>query len=159
MNLMVEAVSRKSTSFIPKISSMYPKVKVIQQQQDDSPKRIYLYDHPSNSPARKDGYVAPYMRVPVFDSVYAESDADTPVKEGKVKKKVADEKKSNSKVTSVLPPRAVLSSPENDAMHGTKNKNKIKTQGTWLKKHNLCQNTHVKCKETYELEKRRPSWK
>ncbi|KAI3823064.1 hypothetical protein L1987_04490 [Smallanthus sonchifolius] len=139
--------------------SMYPKVKV-RQEEEDPPEslRIYfknfqalsLYDHPSNSLEEKDGYTPAHMGVHI-----SSPDAKISVKAGKVNRKVSEENKSNKKASSVLPPRAVLSSPENDAMHGTKNKNRIKTQEAGFK----CQNTHVKCTKSYELEKRRRSWK
>ncbi|XP_076942219.1 uncharacterized protein LOC143612020 isoform X2 [Bidens hawaiensis] len=74
---------------------MYPKVKVIQDEEYDDPPS--LYDHPSTSPEHKDGYTPPYVRVPISSSLM-----------GKVNRKVAE---TNSKSSSVLPPRAVLSSP------------------------------------------------
>ncbi|XP_022026714.1 uncharacterized protein LOC110927346 isoform X2 [Helianthus annuus] len=136
---------------------MYPKVKVIQEEEEEEeedPPKIYLKnfeslslcDHPSNSPEHKDGYTAPYVRVPIY------SDVKKSVRAGKVNRE------SNSKAGSVLPPRAVLSSPENDVMHGagTKTKNKTKTAPESGLKN---QNTHVKCTKSYELQQRRRSWK
>jgi len=96
------------------------------------------------------------------------SDAKISSKASKNDKKVADgkkQKKVNRKVaeeikpSSVLlrPPRAVLSSPENDLMLRTKNK--TKTEGSGLKHdHKLSENTHGKCKKAYELQKRSSSW-
>ncbi|KAI7737656.1 hypothetical protein M8C21_003960, partial [Ambrosia artemisiifolia] len=130
---------------------VYPKVKVIIQDEEEeeyNPPRVYLkhpssYDHPSNSPEHKDGYTytPPYVRLPISTSPMAMGKAN---------------RESNSKSASVLPPRAVLSSPENDAIHGAKIK---KTQGSGLKNHNLSQNRHVKCTKSYELDNRRRSWK
>ncbi|XP_076889114.1 uncharacterized protein LOC143539785 [Bidens hawaiensis] len=153
---------------------VYPKVKVvIQEEEYDDPPRVYLkdlqppslYDHPStqvflifprpclsifldlplsvsiNVTEHKDGYTPPYVRVPISSSGM-----------GKVNRKVAQ---SNSKSSTVLPPRAVISSPENDTMLGTKTKNKTKIQEAGLKDHNSCQNRHVKCTKSYELEKKK----
>lgn len=154
--------------------SMYPKVKV-RQQEEDPPEfqRIYVkdfqspsvYDHPSNSPQHKNGYASP-LRVP--KSHISTSDAKISSKSSKVDRKIAEEnkpkmlKKKVADVTnpnSILPPRAVLSSPENDLMLGIKSKTKANRSS--LKNHKVSENTHVKCKKSYENEvaKKSSSWK
>ncbi|KAK9072423.1 hypothetical protein SSX86_008857 [Deinandra increscens subsp. villosa] len=131
--------------FHSKEISMYPKVKVPQEEES-----LFIYDyddHPSsNSPDGGYKYTPPHVRPHI-----STSDAKISVKAGG--------NLSSSKASFVLPPRAVLSSPENDGTkYKSKSKNKTKTQEST---HNSCQNTHVKCTKSYELQKsrRRPSWK
>lgn len=151
-------------------SPMYPKVKVRQEEEDPQEfQRIYLKDFqsPSNSPQHKDGYT--YTPPRVLKSHHI-STSDANISSSKaaamVDRKVAGGNKPNNKVnkkiaevikpSSILPPRAVLSSPENDLMLRTKNK--TKTERSESKNHKLSQNTHVKCKKSYELEKKNSSW-
>ncbi|KVH91013.1 hypothetical protein Ccrd_006953, partial [Cynara cardunculus var. scolymus] len=62
---------------------------------------------------------------------------------------------TNKPTSLLLRPRAVLSSPENDAMHATKNK--TETHHSGFKNHNLRQNRHVKCNKSYQLENKNKS--
>nr|GEZ44188.1 Gnk2-homologous domain-containing protein [Tanacetum cinerariifolium] len=148
---------------------VYPKVKV--RQEDDPPEfqricfkdfqSLSLHDHPSTKAAKhdKDGKTPPHVRAHKSHI----SDVQKSLTRGKITKKVAEDSKPNKvsgkvadeyKPSSVLPPRAVLSSPENDVMRRIKNKTKAKTECSDSKDHNLCHNTHAKCKKTYELEKK-----
>ncbi|KAH7857421.1 hypothetical protein Vadar_012524 [Vaccinium darrowii] len=73
----------------------------------------------------------------------------TPLPKGKRDNKVkdAEDSKPDVKATSVLRPRAVLSSPDNDG--AIRNRNKAKAELlSGLKNHNLCQNRHTRCKVT-----------
>nr|KAJ0200867.1 hypothetical protein LSAT_V11C600323200 [Lactuca sativa] len=133
-------------------SPMYPKVKVRQEEEDPQEfQRIYLKDFqsPSNSPQHKDdANISSSKAAAMVDRKVAGGNKPN----NKVNKKIAEVIKPSS----ILPPRAVLSSPENDLMLRTKNK--TKTERSESKNHKLSQNTHVKCKKSYELEKKNSSW-
>ncbi|XP_071713620.1 uncharacterized protein [Rutidosis leptorrhynchoides] len=149
---------------------MYPKVKVRQDEPEEVEdptqyQKIYLKNYPSNSNSNsnsnslehEDGYTPPHVRVPMSHTSSV-TDSKISAKASKLNKKGAE---IDTKPSSVLPPRAVLSSPENDAMVGVGTKHKTKTDRSSLKNHSLRQNTHNKCKKSYEVEKKRHtgSWK
>ncbi|XP_024985496.1 uncharacterized protein LOC112521079 [Cynara cardunculus var. scolymus] len=107
---------------------------------------LYHHHHPSKSPEHNDGhtYTPPFVRV--SKSHISTSDAGHNL----------NTKVNTNKPTSLLlRPRAVLSSPENDAMHATKNK--TETHHSGFKNHNLRQNRHVKCNKSYQLENKNKS--
>lgn len=60
-------------------------------------------------------------------------------------KNFEEDDKINIRANSILRPRAVLSSPDNDVMIGNKNRMKVK-QPSSLKNRNLVQSRHVQCK-------------
>ncbi|KAD5508943.1 hypothetical protein E3N88_16646 [Mikania micrantha] len=108
--IVVFLIARKAM----KKDDVYPKVKVRQEDSVESMRlfslkdfqSLSLYDHPS-AEHHKDDYSPPHVR-----SLHI-SDAKISVKAGKINTKIS-EHKSNTNTRSVLPPRAVLSSPGND---------------------------------------------
>ncbi|KAM4117009.1 hypothetical protein ACJW30_02G092000 [Castanea mollissima] len=61
---------------------------------------------------------------------------------GEIDKKIDEDDKINVRASSILRPRAVLSSPDNDVMIGNKNRVKAK-RPSCLKNHNLVQSRHT----------------
>ncbi|KAF7150575.1 hypothetical protein RHSIM_Rhsim02G0043800 [Rhododendron simsii] len=151
--------------------SMYPKVKVREQGEDDliafkvheGPLKDFesrpIHDLSSSVTECEDDSPRSVVRIP--ESYISNSAIRmTPLSkaEGKsdIKVKDAEDNKQNVKATSVLRPRAVLSSPDNDGVFGNRNKdgvigNRSKAKAELLsdlKNHNLCQNRHTRCKVT-----------
>lgn len=138
---------------------MYPKVKVRKHEEDDQT-AFYVHDgpledfeslhrHDLNSSVTEFDDDSPRSVVRIPKSYISNSDIPmTPLpKEGKIDNKVKDAEgsKPDAKTTSVLRPRAVLSSPDNDGV--IRNRNKVKAELlSGLKNHNLCQNRHIRCK-------------
>ncbi|XVE77977.1 hypothetical protein DITRI_Ditri13aG0107300 [Diplodiscus trichospermus] len=114
---------------------MYPRVKVRVEEEDDhfsppndSVSSLFLRlidsqseqekENQANSPPSIARITKAYITSPATKSLSASKDS------GKVKnnKQIVKDAKSNSKANSVPPPRAVLSSPDNDGMIGSRNK-------------------------------------
>ncbi|GLU08236.1 hypothetical protein SLE2022_251600 [Rubroshorea leprosula] len=138
--------------------TIYPKVKVREQDQDDGEelydqKRGYLMSLKDvqylslHDPAKENHFVSPMLvaRIPksyvpdlVRDSVSAAQGVE------KDNKGDQEENRPNIRVSSIPPPRAVLSSPDNDEVIG--NRNKIKAEhAPAAKNHNqgIVQNRHT----------------
>ncbi|KAA8527814.1 hypothetical protein F0562_035317 [Nyssa sinensis] len=147
---------------------MYPKVKVREQEQDDlhialDHERSSLLSldafeslsiHDFNAPVNGSDDDAPASVVRVPKSYITNSTTPLiPVSKGVEKKndnnnKVVEDSKQNIRASSIPRPRAVLSSPDNDGMIGSRNKTKKAEVLSGLKNHNLCQNRHTQCKVT-----------
>jgi len=141
---------------------MYPKVKVREHEEDDQIafyvhegpledfESLHTYDLNSSVTEFDDDSPRSVVRIP--KSYISNSDipmTPLPKAEGKRDNKVkdAEDSKPDVKVASVLRPRAVLSSPDNDGV--IRNRNKAKADLlSGLKNHNLCQNRHTRCKVT-----------
>ncbi|XP_062150006.1 uncharacterized protein LOC133858543 [Alnus glutinosa] len=139
----------------------YPKVKVREQDDREDLKGISLLpmnggscfpvkDHEDISP--------PYVAKIPASYVPSVLMSTTSVSEGLIMPTISvseeaekndnffeEDDKINIRVSSILRPRAVLSSPDNDAVIGNKNRMKVK-QPSALKNHNLVQSRHVRCK-------------
>ncbi|CAK9139557.1 unnamed protein product [Ilex paraguariensis] len=135
---------------------MYPKVKVRDQEEDDqfgyesslqSSKgfeSLSIHEFPSPAWECED----PPSIVRISGSNISNSAMPTvPASKGKSNnKKVVGDNKPNIRASSVPRPRAVLSSPDNDGVIGSKNRTREVLSG--LKNHNLCQHRHTQCKVT-----------
>lgn len=141
---------------------MYPKVKV-REDRDEDHKRDVAVDHKvfaslpirvsSSSPPVKEEqqdvsppFVPRIQNTRVLNAVNVTPTVSNSREPEKHDRKVDEKDRSNIRLTSssssVLRPRAVLSSPDNDAMIGNKNKigaNRSKV----LRNHNFIQNRHV----------------
>lgn len=142
-------------------TTMYPKVKVREQEDQEDfkgPSLLPLNDdssfpaneHEEISPA----YVAkiPKSYVPnVLVSTTSVSESlimptiSASEEAGEIDKKIDEDDKISIRAGSILRPRAVLSSPDNDVMIGNKNSVKAK-RPSGLKNHNLVQSRHAQCK-------------
>ncbi|KAI9196212.1 hypothetical protein LWI28_021986 [Acer negundo] len=133
--------------------TMYPKVKVREEKNQDFEEvavdhKINIESlslHVSSSPEKEHRDVSPpfIARVP---KSYATTNVVTPTISS-CKEKIDENDKPNIRATPILRPRAVLSSPDNDAVIGNKNRNKAE-RPTALKNRNPVQNRHlnVQCK-------------
>ncbi|KAK4266216.1 hypothetical protein QN277_027171 [Acacia crassicarpa] len=150
---------------------MYPKVKVRQEQyqedhraiQDNNLKALPSLSlrispppvrnqkgvsHPSPAEAPK-CYVfhTPKPRVPVSEDLGAcNLAADSSGLTGHEKDDNIDEDRVNIRASSVPPPRAVISSPDNDTMIGNKNRIKGRERLSGSKNYGVLQNRHAQCK-------------
>lgn len=138
---------------------MYPKVKVRGEAQDidedDYATRFYkaldalsLHNFPS-PPVKEleDNSLPSVVRIPK-SYVSKPVMPMAPVSKGSAKsinRKIVEEEKQNIRASSVPRPRAVLSSPDNDGILGSKEKSKQEIS-SGLKNHNQRQNRHVRCK-------------
>ncbi|XP_059632302.1 uncharacterized protein LOC132274946 [Cornus florida] len=138
---------------------MYPKVKVREQEQDDQDRSFLpsleafesLSIHDFDSPANESKYGSPasIVRIPTHHISNSATPAVPVVKEaGKnnsSNRKDVEDSKPNIRAGSILRPRAVLSSPDNDGMIRSRKKTRAELM-SGLKNHNLCQNRHTQCK-------------
>ncbi|XP_057470459.1 uncharacterized protein LOC130759368 isoform X2 [Actinidia eriantha] len=138
--------------------SMYPKVKVRELKEDDHEaiswpplgafESLSIDDLNSSVTESEDDTPPSVVRIP---KSYIPTSAIPviPLSKGEGmssnKKKAVDDSNLNSRDRSLLRPRAVLSSPDNDGMIGSRNKAKPALL-SGLKDHNLCQNRHTQCK-------------
>ncbi|XWS13917.1 hypothetical protein CRYUN_Cryun36dG0079900 [Craigia yunnanensis] len=138
---------------------MYPRVKVEEQDQDDQHAMedykissvLSLKDVLSLSmldsyfPVKRHQDVSPMRtaRIPKSYVPEVEKPSDSAPEEAeKNKTKIDEEARPNIRVSSTPRPRAVISSPDNDAVIG--NKNRIKGEyRTALKNNNMVQNRHT----------------
>ncbi|KAJ4722799.1 Atp-dependent rna helicase dbp-7 [Melia azedarach] len=138
---------------------MYPKVRVREEKfRDDEHVAVglqmveSLYLHVPSSPEKehRDGSAIFIARVPksplqnlVPPTISTSKDDSTSSTEAeKNYEKIVEKEKPNIKATPVMRPRAVLSSPDNDAVIG--NKNRIKAERPKvLRKHDMVPNRHV----------------
>lgn len=114
---------------------MYPRVKVrVQEEEDHSPPPIDSQsslllklieslsqqekENKISSPPSVTRITKAYVTSPAAKSLSAAKDAGT----DKNNMQIGKDAKSNAKAKSVPPPRAVLSSPDNDGMIGSRNK-------------------------------------
>ncbi|XP_071940668.1 uncharacterized protein [Coffea arabica] len=135
---------------------MYPKVKVREQEDYDdqyefetrslqslkTPECFSLNDFssPDNSPTS-------VVRVPRFDSSTSVSSLVIKGAISNRKQKLLEENKTNIRASPIPRPRAVLSSPDNDQMIGSKNKPKGDILAS-MKRQSLFENRHARCKVT-----------
>uniref|UniRef100_A0A7N2LXR8 Uncharacterized protein n=1 Tax=Quercus lobata TaxID=97700 RepID=A0A7N2LXR8_QUELO len=142
-------------------TSMYPKVKVREQddQEDFKGPSLLPLNDDSSFPAKENeeispAYVAkiPKSYVPnVLVSTTSVSESlimptiSASEGAGEIDKKIDEDDKITIRASSILRPRAVLSSPDNDEMIGNKNRVKAK-RPSGLKNHNLVQSRHAQCK-------------
>ncbi|KAG2721962.1 hypothetical protein I3760_02G106800 [Carya illinoinensis] len=132
--------------------SVYPKVKVkVKEQNDqDDPKGSSLFplnddscfpvEHEDLSPlcvAKIPMSYVPNAPMPTISE---------PEGVGKNDKKIDKDDNINNRASSILRPRAILSSPDNDVTIGNKNRSKKVKQPSPLKNPNLVQSRHVHCK-------------
>ncbi|KAK2643757.1 hypothetical protein Ddye_018952 [Dipteronia dyeriana] len=125
---------------------MYPKVKVREEKNQDFEDVAVdhkinfqsLSLHVSSSPEKEHRDVSPpfIARVP---KSYATTNVVTPTISSR-KEKIDENDKPNIRATPILRPRAVLSSPDNDAVIGNKNRTKAERP---LKNRNSVQNRHL----------------
>ncbi|KAK9991689.1 hypothetical protein SO802_026674 [Lithocarpus litseifolius] len=139
--------------------TMYPKVKVREQEDQEDfkgPSLLPLNDD-SSFPAKEHEEIAYVAKIPksyvpnvllsttsvseslVMPTISASEGA------GEIDKKIDEDDKISIRASSILRPRAVLSSPDNDVMIGNKNGIKAK-RPSGLKNHNLVQSRHAQCK-------------
>jgi hypothetical protein len=141
--------------------TMYPKVKVREQndQEDFKGPSLLPFNDDSCFPAKEHedispSYVAkiPKSYVPnvhmsttsvseslIMPTISASKGA------GEIDKNLDEDDKINIRANSILRPRAVLSSPDNDMMIGNNNRVKAK-RPSGLKNPNLVQSRHAQCK-------------
>ncbi|GMH08282.1 hypothetical protein Nepgr_010122 [Nepenthes gracilis] len=135
--------------------TMYPKVKVREQNQEDpqdrqgrSLQKLKDFDSLSlgnmTSTVKEHKHISPPSTAEVPSS---HTQITPPLSRGlqNVDKEAEVEDKPHIRASSILRPRAVLSSPDNDQMIGSKHKAKVERHSA-LKDHNSCQNRHSKCK-------------
>ncbi|KAF3952533.1 hypothetical protein CMV_021920 [Castanea mollissima] len=134
---------------------VYPKVKVREQEDQEDFKGPPLNDD-SSFPAKENeeislAYVAKIPKsyvpnVPMSTTSVSESLIMPTISAsegaGEIDKKIDEDDKINVRASSILRPRAVLSSPDNDVMIGNKNRVKAK-RPSCLKNHNLVQSRHT----------------
>ncbi|KAL4593781.1 hypothetical protein ACB092_M012500 [Castanea dentata] len=137
---------------------VYPKVKVREQEDQEDFKGPPLNDD-SSFPAKENEEISPAYVAKIPKSyVPNEPMSTTSVSEslimptisasegaGEIDKKIDEDDKINIRASSILRPRAVLSSPDNDVMIGNKNRVKAK-RPSGLKNHNLVQSRHTQGK-------------
>ncbi|XP_024194909.1 uncharacterized protein LOC112198095 isoform X2 [Rosa chinensis] len=120
---------------------VYPKVKVRQQEEKDDQHALLDFSTPVKdkdvSPATVAKVPKSYVPRVVMPSISVAEGA-------KKANKIEEMNKQNIRASSIPPPRAVLSSPDNDTVIG--NKNRIKAQRpSALKNHSLVQNRSTPC--------------
>ncbi|TYH27219.1 hypothetical protein ES288_A02G052000v1 [Gossypium darwinii] len=142
----------------PDFKEMYPRVKVKEQDQDDQQvikdsvlslkDVLFLSMLDSYFPGKKhedDVSPIPTARIPKsYHAPEVDKHSDSTSEEAEQNKTKAEEEETrpNIRVSSTPRPRAVISSPDNDAL--IRNKNKIKgRQRTASKNHNTVQNRHT----------------
>ncbi|TXG72424.1 hypothetical protein EZV62_001003 [Acer yangbiense] len=134
---------------------MYPKVKVREEKNQDFKEvavdhKINIESlslHVSSSPEKEHRDVSPPFIARVTKS-YATTNVVTPtISSCTETEKINENDKPNIRATPILRPRAVLSSPDNDAVIGNKNRTKAE-RPTALKNRNSVQNRHsnAQCK-------------
>ncbi|KAG2376854.1 uncharacterized protein HKW66_Vig0174270 [Vigna angularis] len=141
---------------------MYPKVKVRHDDDGELGLKAFLslYLQPS-SPVTDNKVVAmpsvvripecyvPHVAIPrvplTEDSGDFSVESDSSVTTGSEKAGSTDENKVNIRVSSIPPPRAVISSPDNDIMIGNRNKTRDERLST-SKNGAVLQNRHAHCK-------------
>ncbi|XP_075653553.1 uncharacterized protein LOC142623947 isoform X1 [Castanea sativa] len=137
---------------------VYPKVKVREQEDQEDFKGPPLNDD-SSFPAKENEEISPayvakipksYVpNVPMSTTSVSESLIMPTISAsegaGEIDKKIDEDDKINIRACSILRPRAVLSSPDNDVMIGNKNRVKAK-RPSGLKNHNLVQSRHTQGK-------------
>ncbi|KAL5784521.1 hypothetical protein ACOSQ2_006913 [Xanthoceras sorbifolium] len=129
--------------------TMYPKVKVREEKnQDDEDVAVdhkinieSLSLHVSSSSEKEHQDISPPSIVRIPNS-YATTNIVTPTISA-CKETEIDEERPNIRAASMLRPRAVLSSPDNDAVIGNKNRTKAE-RPTALRNRNSVQNRHLK---------------
>ncbi|XVF62772.1 hypothetical protein PTKIN_Ptkin09bG0035300 [Pterospermum kingtungense] len=140
---------------------MYPRVKVKEQDQDDQQQAMQDYNKLSSVlslkdvlflsmldsyfPVKRHQDVSPVFaaRIPKSYVPAVEKPSDSAPEEAeKNKTKTDEEVRPNLRVSSTPRPRAVISSPDNDAVIGNKNRIK-KEHRTALKNNNMVQNRHT----------------
>ncbi|XP_052206414.1 uncharacterized protein LOC127810875 isoform X2 [Diospyros lotus] len=153
-HITVSATSRASDT----TKTMYPKVKV-REEEDDDVINVHALDglqslsiHDVDSPVREfeDDSPASIVRIPK-SYIPGATSPTIPLSRGEgendSKKKALEDKKTNTRASSVPRPRAVLSSPDNDVMIRSRNKAKTGLL-SGLKDNDSCQNRHTQCKVT-----------
>ncbi|GAB4843661.1 hypothetical protein Ancab_013625 [Ancistrocladus abbreviatus] len=136
---------------------MYPKVKVrdVQDQDDSQQKKqgrslqkLKAFDTLSirafSSAVKEHKLISPASVVKVPTSVTPSSDTRG---SGKVKKETEADDKPRIRASSAPRPRAVLSSPDNDEMIGSRMKSR-RERPSALKDHDQIQSRNAKCKAT-----------